>query len=249
MKSLIMFLQQLLADAGSFCGISTTRDVKTITSRIDKEGMAFVTLTLPQFLKDFERSLDQGFVSDDLFMGFTRKASLPRFLGGFLELIFDPNTGVLLYDDVRISDGLEELGEDLLRSLGMQGVAVHSVRQILGACGKIEELCTAERQSKAISAFIRREKYIRTRDDEISGESYIDFLEFLDDFGHPSSKQSMKTSSMEELYPDTLEALQLIGLSETASTTSVIGRPDLMTYSLSGKTLYQGSPWSKLFTM
>jgi len=55
-----------------------------------------LTLTLPQFGKDFEKSLELGKVESNQFLGFARAGGLPRFLGGFLSQVFDRGTGVLL---------------------------------------------------------------------------------------------------------------------------------------------------------
>jgi hypothetical protein len=57
--------------------------------------LSFLTITLPQFGKDFLSCLERGFVDACSFSGFTRRSGLPLFLGGFLRQIFD-TSGVLL---------------------------------------------------------------------------------------------------------------------------------------------------------
>lgn len=102
--------QTMLAEAGIRCAVSTTRDLDTATRRVRFEGDAFFTKTLPTFAKDFERSLDEGVIPTRLFVGWQRRPSLvkvtqpsndgvavtdevpggiPKFLNGFLEIIFD----------------------------------------------------------------------------------------------------------------------------------------------------------------
>jgi hypothetical protein len=103
MKSLTSLVQCILEDIQYGCGTSTTRDFETIAWRVKHEGESFLTITLPNFAKEFERALELGKVDSTLFIGWTRqkskllgKGALPRFLGGLLSLVFDPKTGVLL---------------------------------------------------------------------------------------------------------------------------------------------------------
>jgi hypothetical protein len=97
-KSPMLLLQELLTEVGSWCRTCTIRDFKTIADRVECEGPSFLTITLPAFCVDFERSLDEGKVDRSLFTSFKWKGGLPLFLGGFLDLIFDRGTGVLLND-------------------------------------------------------------------------------------------------------------------------------------------------------
>lgn len=96
MKSPTAFVQCVLNDLGTRCGISTTRDYKTVTSRIESEGLSFLTITLPVFGKGFQKSLDLGRVDSSLFPGFQVRGGLPVFLQGFLRRVFDSKTGLLL---------------------------------------------------------------------------------------------------------------------------------------------------------
>lgn len=89
------------------CRTSTTRDIETVTTRVKHEGFSFLTITLTDFGKDFERSLDQGYVAPSSFCSFSRWKGLPRFLGGFLELVFDRDSGVLL--DEPDADAIQEI--------------------------------------------------------------------------------------------------------------------------------------------
>jgi len=157
MKSLMLFLDQLITECGERCGIeSTTRDSKTIASRFEHEGFAFYAITLPRFGKEFEKALDQGFVDRHLFTGYRRKGELPQFLGGFLDLVFNRDTGVLL--DYLLWPSTEiiknNLGEEFNRSLE----AIRSIKQITRLFGKIELPVSESRISKEWAAFIKCEK-------------------------------------------------------------------------------------------
>lgn len=98
MKSLMLLLVNVVHEMGALCRVSTSLDLKTIEARVKHEGKSFLTITLPDFAKDFERSLELGKVDHNLFRSFAFQRGLPRFLGGFLDLVFDRGTGVLLHE-------------------------------------------------------------------------------------------------------------------------------------------------------
>jgi len=131
----------VLDDLGTRCGVSTERDSKTIAFRVEHEGLSFLTITLPKFGKDFERSLDQGFVGDEQFYGFRKTAGLPHLLGGFLRLVFNTGDGRLLDDP----------SHD----------AIYAIRQISLMFAKIALECTPEREQHAYDEYIECEKDVR----------------------------------------------------------------------------------------
>lgn len=110
MKSRSEIWLSALEELGAQCSVSTTRDAETLARRVAQEGDTFFKVTLPQFGKDFERSLADGCIPAALFKGFkrrTRKILIrdedfeydvmkakkhgggnPLFLGGFLDLVF-----------------------------------------------------------------------------------------------------------------------------------------------------------------
>jgi len=154
-KSLIAFSQVLLQDLGERCCISTIRDVKTISDRIEHEGESFLTILLPSFGKDFQKSLDQGFVAHTSFAGFRRWRGLPRFLGGFLELVFDRDSGRLLADP----------------SID----AILAVHQITSMFGKMFKVCSDARLEQAMAGFIQCEQDVRLSDSRLSSSLRDEF--------------------------------------------------------------------------
>lgn len=122
---------------GTLCCVSTSLDLKTIKTRVKHEGISFLTITLPDFAKDFERSLELGKVDHTLFHSFGFQRGLPRFLGGYLDLVFDRDTGVLL-------DNVDES-------------AVFAIRQITLLCGKILLPCRDDRVAAAFSQYVQCE--------------------------------------------------------------------------------------------
>jgi hypothetical protein len=137
MKSLTRLFLVLLREIGAECGISIERDWKTILDRIEHEGMSFLTITLPTFATDFERSIELGGVTSDLFLSFKKKGGLPVFLSGFLRLVF--------------MDSGELKDEPSV-------VAVRSIRQLTLFFKKVELECTDRRKRKAIQSYLACEE-------------------------------------------------------------------------------------------
>jgi len=144
MKSLMMLWNTLAEELGERCGTSTGQDQKTVEARVEGEGSWFLTVTLPDFGKEFERALDQGEVIPSSFQNFKKRGRTPLFLGGFLDLIFDRESGRLV-DDPSID-------------------AIHAVRQLSLLFGKMEMPYTAERQAAAMEGFIDCEQDVRRSD-------------------------------------------------------------------------------------
>nr|QDH90327.1 MAG: RNA-dependent RNA polymerase [Leviviridae sp.] len=155
MKSPITLARVVLNDIGDRVGISTHRDFETVSVRVKDEGFSFLAITLAQFCKDFERSLDRGYVGHDLFTHFAFKGSCPRFLGGFFDLIFDRGTGSLL--DIPSVE------------------AIYCIRQFTGMWSKIEIDCSEERIDRAYSDFLSSEIAVRKADGIRSPKDLSDF--------------------------------------------------------------------------
>lgn len=147
MKSLMLLTETILDDASIECCVSTSRDLQTIRTRTKMEGLSFLTITLPQFCKSFERSLDQSMVSKHDFLGFKRNRGLPAFLQGFLSLIFDHNTG-RLKDNPSIS-------------------AIFAVRQICLAFKKLRSDCTNNRIKATIEQYLLTDLDVHSFESEL----------------------------------------------------------------------------------
>jgi hypothetical protein len=144
MKSLIVLWSKMAKESAIRCDTCTTKDLETVLRRIKHEGLSFLTITLATFGKDFEKSLDQGYVDRSLFQGFSWTAGLPQFLGGFLDLVFDRSDGVLL--DVPDID------------------AIIAIRQLTLMFSKINIPCTRARNVAAMSQYIKCEQEVRRND-------------------------------------------------------------------------------------
>jgi len=117
--------------------------------------LSFLTITLPSFGKDFEKSLDQGKVDHNLFQGFSWKGGLPKFLWGFLDRVFDRTSGVLL-DDPDIE-------------------AIRAIRQLTLMFSKVNLPCTSERERAAYAQYIQCEQEVRRNDRRLSSTNKAEF--------------------------------------------------------------------------
>lgn len=156
MKSLMLLWKVLLEECGERCDTSTTSDYKLAASRFKHEGVSFLAITLPIFAKDFERSLELGKVSPDLFAAFKWRGELPSFLGGFMDLVFDRTTGLLLETP----------------SVG----SILSIRQLCAAFGKIQIDCSEERKSDALRSYLQCESDVKDADERVSPSDLSDLL-------------------------------------------------------------------------
>jgi hypothetical protein len=155
MKSLMHLWRELANELASLCCTSAVRDYKTVTERCKHEGVSFLTITLPAFAKDFERSLELGKTDHASFVGFRRRGGLPLFLGGFLDQVFDRETGVLL-DDPSID-------------------CILSIRQLTMLYGKILLECSDARKEGAMRKYIECENDVREADRSTSLELREEF--------------------------------------------------------------------------
>nr|UJQ85028.1 MAG: hypothetical protein 3 [Leviviridae sp.] len=140
--------------AARCCTDSAALDDKIVESRHGSEGDSFFTITLPAFCKDFEKSLDQKAVTRELFPGWRRLSStsgpgvIPQFLGGFMSLIFDRNSGALLNEpDID---------------------AIFAVRQLTLMYSKLLLPASEARVKKAIDGYVECEQEVRRFDNERS---------------------------------------------------------------------------------
>lgn len=72
------------------------RDLKTIEDRVEHEGDSFLTITLPHLAEHLEKCLQDGDFRVNLSFRKKRGSSLPAFLHGLTERIFDSYSGKLL---------------------------------------------------------------------------------------------------------------------------------------------------------
>jgi len=142
MKSLLSITKQVVTDVAMMCDANPTRDLITITRRVEHEGDSFLCITLPSFCTAFERALDSGCVSPNDFPSFRkrRSSSLPAFLSGLTELVFQADGRLL--DEPNIT-------------------AIRGIRQICLVHKKTLRPCNKERNGAAVRKFVEIENGIQ----------------------------------------------------------------------------------------
>ena len=155
MNSLMSLWKKIADESAIRCRTSATMDVNTVQGRYKHEGLSFLTITLPSFGKDFQKSLDQGIVSHTMFQGFTWHRGLPRFLGGFLENVFDRNTGVLLNDPCIDS--------------------ILAIRQLTLMFSKVLLPCSDAREADAMRDYVECDREVKYNDSLMSDSDYSEF--------------------------------------------------------------------------
>lgn len=179
MKSLMLLLQTVITECGDRCGTSTELDYQYVESRVEKEGLEFLTITLPKFCDDFERGLANRSVipnandSQPYWIGYRKRGELPIFLGGLLDLIFDRESGRLL-EDVWL-DHAVSLVDPKVRGKHLGEYrhewwthhedetlnAVAGIRQITRLFSKIEIEASKDRVDDAYQQFLKIEEELK----------------------------------------------------------------------------------------
>lgn len=137
MKSLIKLLQVVIREFGDICSVNTSLDCLTVQARFENEGFSHLGIVLPSLGQGLEQALDRGYYSNDLAPSFAVRGELPEFLGGFFELVFNREDGVLL-DDPNID-------------------AIRAIRQITLMFGKVRGDVSGPREEAALDAFVKCE--------------------------------------------------------------------------------------------
>lgn len=120
--------------------VSDLRDLETIKSRVEFQGESFLTITLPNFAKDFERCLALGYVDPSCFRSFKKHGQIPAFLRGIIGRIFNYETG-RIYDENNCTNWSDTPS------------LVEAVRQICLTFKKIRDDCTPKRITAALRSF------------------------------------------------------------------------------------------------
>jgi len=159
-KRLMSLWSRLAQECASQCCTSAIRDINTVSERVEHEGLSFLTITLPDLGKAFQKMLDQGRVANHSSFSNDRGGSLPRFLGGFFSRVFDRDSGLLL----------DEPCVDSIRA----------IRQLTLMFGKMELKCSPARELKAVANYVKCEQEVRLFDKELSERDLAEFVSMSD---------------------------------------------------------------------
>lgn len=138
-SDLVKIMASVLWDASMKCTTVplTKRDLITIRSRAKHEGLSFLTITLPDLGKEFDRALDRGGIAPTDFRSFRKFGKAPAFLRGFFALVFDEQGRIYEEPDV---------------------AAIEGIRQITYFFKKLQVTCTPTRVARALVEFSSMEQ-------------------------------------------------------------------------------------------
>jgi len=201
MKSPMLLLQEVLNELGTRCCTSTTRDVKYVAGRMEREGEEFLTISLPGFAKDFERSLDQGYIDESSFRGFKRlklqkseylsvqdmkrwaetsevKASeyLPWHEMGPVPLFLKGFMSDIFHPIYGYLLCEAYCGREFTPDMKARQVdSIQAIRQVTLMFAKIDEPCSDARIAKAMTQFVQTDQEVAALDRERSHVDHMDF--------------------------------------------------------------------------
>jgi hypothetical protein len=182
MKNRCEIWATLAEDMASMCSVDATRDIAYVTGRVATEGDAFLQVSLPQFAKDLEHSLDSFCVPAYSFAGFHRARrvinvgskgkkhghGIPVFLGNFMHQIFDDSFDVSWNEYLEIQrlsnlvDNGIPLGHrfppmiripDTEEQVNQMANAIAAIRQLCLVFGKEKEQCSDSAISDAVEGY------------------------------------------------------------------------------------------------
>lgn len=173
MKRPTMLYQAMLNQISIDLKVSTERDYSSLSSRLEHEGLSFITITLPLLCDSFEEGIELGrFTLPNGFKPFRRGGTLPAFLQGLFKRVFELDGSLL-----------DEPCPD----------TIYWIRQVLRFFKKPKIACTPQREAEAIRKFINVEeelnasaKQIRREDsllDEVARILWTSVFSFTDDSG------------------------------------------------------------------
>jgi hypothetical protein len=175
LKSLTSLWSCIAKELAIRCCVSATRDIKTVTSRTEHEGLSFLAITLADYGKVTQKWLDRGFVVPSEASAFHKASGpltgLPPFLGGFLGRVFDPCSGVLLDNpDIEAIYAIRQL------TLMFSKIALPELTRK----GKFQKrggrrVVSANRERLAMSEFIQCERDVRAYDELLDSSFLEDF--------------------------------------------------------------------------
>jgi hypothetical protein len=166
LKSLTSLWSCMANELAMRCCTSAARDITTVASRVEHEGLSFLAITLVSYGKAVEGWLERGFIDPwdaTEFKFGSRLNGFPPFLEGFLGLVFDTASGTVLDEP--------------------DSEAIYAIRQLTLTFGKIalpdeprkgpvslkgnRQVVSKERERRALLEYIQCEKEVREANERL----------------------------------------------------------------------------------
>jgi hypothetical protein len=175
MKSLISLWSITAEELAVRCCTSATRDINTVASRTEHEGLSFLAITLADLGKATKKWLDRGFVDPleaPAFKTAGGGSRLPAFLQGFYGRVFDPFSGTLLeWPDVEAIYALNQL----LLMFGKIALPEEDLIKGQPQSPDNRKVVSAARERRAMSEFLQCEQDVRDADARLDESFFDDF--------------------------------------------------------------------------
>jgi len=179
MKSLMSLWSITANELAVRCRTSATRDIKTVSRRVEHEGLSFLAITLADYGKAIQKWLDHGQVAPWEVTSFKAHplTGFPTFLSGFLERVFSPSSGALLDEpDIEAIYALRQL--TLMFSKIALPKQPRKKGKLPGTNG--HKVVSAERERRAMLQFVQTEQDVR-RSDRALEPSHLERFERMSD--------------------------------------------------------------------
>jgi len=176
-----------LDELGAQCSVNTHRDRENALARWRREGDQFFTVTLPKYGKDLELSLSMRRIPREAFKGFARNklridfvdqnygfvldsmkrnGGTPKFLGGFMDLVFNSivETNYDEYEVISTSSSLDSVHYvPKIRSFGSAEMvraadAIAAIRQLTLMFAKEEASAPPKAIERAYGEFVETDR-------------------------------------------------------------------------------------------
>jgi len=183
-KSLISLWSCTAEELAVRCHTSAARDITTVASRTEHEGLSFLGITLADYGKSFQRWLDVGSVDPSDLPAFRRaggdRTGFPAFLQGFLGRVFDAASGALLdQPDIESIYAIRQLtlmfSKIALSQESLVETPLRLARSSRSVGANRREVVSPKRERAAMSEYVQCEQDVRTSD------SFLD-PSYMDDF-------------------------------------------------------------------
>jgi len=122
------------------------RDLDVMRSRIEHEGLSFLTITLPALGADVELALRDGVIDSTSFRSFRKVGRIPAFLRGIFSQLFDIETGEVKHD------------------LYNHATLVWGLRQLAYVFKKVRIECSESRKAAAVRKYLSSETDLSSRE-------------------------------------------------------------------------------------
>jgi len=144
-----LLLRRILPEHSSLGSLALRRDIQTLESRTTKEGLAFLTKTLPLLGKSLDQALVSGRFTAPHGFRTAKGRSTPAFMSTYFNLVFKEDGSLLEMPDVG---------------------AIKHLRQVLYFAYKLELPYTNQQKARVIESFVSSDKGLELNNSPLAND-------------------------------------------------------------------------------